>query len=93
MWRLGAAWARFAALRGARRGLRSGAAARSCSVGSLALRGRPGPGGSGGCKCASEACPGLSCPVPPCHALLRLLRAALKRCLRGVEELTLRGTE
>lgn len=50
MWRLGAAWARFAALRGARRGLRSGAAAGSCSVGSLALRGQPGPGGSGGYK-------------------------------------------
>ncbi|XP_048814534.1 thymidine kinase 2, mitochondrial isoform X2 [Lagopus muta] len=50
MWRLGAAWARPAALRGARRGLRSGAAAGSCSAGGLALRSRPGPGGNGGYK-------------------------------------------
>ncbi|XP_042677268.1 thymidine kinase 2, mitochondrial isoform X2 [Centrocercus urophasianus] len=50
MWRLGAAWARPAALRGAWRGLRSGAAAGSCSAGGLALRSRPGPGGKGGYK-------------------------------------------
>lgn len=75
MWRLGAAWARPAALRGARRGLRSGAAAGSCSAGGLALRSRPGPGGNGGCKCASGAGPGLPRPALP--------RAAPKRCLGG----------
>ncbi|XP_064884548.1 thymidine kinase 2, mitochondrial isoform X2 [Columba livia] len=51
MWRLGAAWARPAALRGARgrRGLAAGAAAGS-SAGGLVLRSRPGPGGAGGYK-------------------------------------------
>ncbi|XP_065497020.1 thymidine kinase 2, mitochondrial isoform X2 [Caloenas nicobarica] len=51
MWRLGAAWARPAALRGARgrRGPAGGAAAGS-SAGGVALRSRPGPSGAGGYK-------------------------------------------
>ncbi|XP_057252579.1 thymidine kinase 2, mitochondrial isoform X2 [Pezoporus wallicus] len=57
MWRLGAAWARPGALRGARaRG--SGAAGAACGggaaagspTGGLALRSRPGPSGAGGYK-------------------------------------------
>ncbi|XP_072729636.1 thymidine kinase 2, mitochondrial isoform X1 [Ciconia boyciana] len=60
MWRLGAAWARPAALRGARgrRGPGSGAPGAACaggaaagsSAGGLALRSRPGPSGAGGYK-------------------------------------------
>lgn len=59
MWRLGAAWARPAALRGARgrRGLAAGAAAGS-SAGGLVLRSRPGPGGAGGCKCGAAGARG-----------------------------------
>ncbi|XP_030907551.2 thymidine kinase 2, mitochondrial isoform X2 [Melopsittacus undulatus] len=62
MWRLGAAWARPGALRGARgwrgRGRGSGAAGASCAgeaaagspAGGLALGSRPGPSGAGGYK-------------------------------------------